>query len=157
MIFSQLIRILRTLYSYNIYENTIIHKNIENREVYCMDLTTQLMPDLTTDIMYQIHRQNDLHPKNHKVKEIFDVLKKKLVESIDESKINRTVKDIFQNRLKKINLRILSAGKAKDLQNIYEQLDIITDNYQENVLKMLKHFRRTIYSLTNTKVSPATL
>lgn len=128
-----------------------------NREFYCMDLTTQLMPDLTTDMMYQIYRQNDLHPKNHKTKELFELLKKKLEKILDSNVTDNKLKHILQNRLKMIHLGILSAGNTNAIQSIYDQLQIGKDEYQNNILKLLKQFRRTIYSLANTEVSPASL
>ncbi|KAJ8939377.1 hypothetical protein NQ318_012058, partial [Aromia moschata] len=37
-----------------LYVNTVISKRRENREMYCMDLSRQLMPDVVSIIIYEI-------------------------------------------------------------------------------------------------------
>lgn len=130
---------------------------METREVYCVYLCSQLMPDLTTDIMYQIHRQNDLHPKNHEIKKLFELLKKRLSQSFQDSELHSDIYIIFQNRLAQISLGLLSAGNSKSLLRTYDHLKIKDNEYQKDFLKLLVQFRRTIYSLVNANVSPATL
>lgn len=130
---------------------------MEDREYFCMDQAAQLMPDLTTYIMFQIQsKQLDVHPKNYRIKNLFTNLKALLYKSVESSNMEREIKEIFQTHLAKLAVNI-SYGNYNYSLVKYDQLEITNHTYEQNVLKLVTQFRRTVYSLVGTNVTAASL
>lgn len=147
---------MRALYSYHLYENLLISET-KNREFYCMDLTTQLMPDLATNIMYDMQDKDYINRRNVKIKMIFDKLKETLEKSFRTPELNNEVQNIFLKRLFELKINVITKGNTDSFLNIYDRVEIDNNKYQETILELVYKYRSTVYSLVNKEVKASSL
>lgn len=122
-----------------------------------MDLTTQLLPDLTTNIMYEMQDKDYLNRRNFRVKMMFEQLKEVLEKSFQISDMNNEVQKVFVKRLSEIRLKIISKGNSNSFLNVYNHLEIDNNNYQQTILELLFKYRSTAYALVNKEVTASAL
>lgn len=122
-----------------------------------MDLTTQLMPDLATNIMYEMQDKDYINRRNVKIKMIFDKIQATLEKSFKTPVLNKDVQNIFLKRLFEIKINIISKGNTNSHLIIYDRVDIDNNKYQQIILELLSKYRSTVYSLVNEEVKASSL
>ncbi|XP_018567068.1 endothelin-converting enzyme homolog isoform X1 [Anoplophora glabripennis] len=138
-----------------LYVNTVVSKEREDREMYCMDLAKQIMPNTVSVITYKV--TGDQTFATYKVQSFFEKLKQKLTESIQNSKLEDATKDMLQERLKKVSLGMITTGDHTAAINNNQVLTLTENDYQANVVESLRNYRRIVYSLAGTEATPASL
>lgn len=137
--------------------NTILPKLIENREIYCINLSSELMPDIATVIAYDQMDPKTNILRNYRFKILFRELKNVLRVTFDNATLEDSLKTIFKDALKNININIISSGNTNSSKENYEKITLDRSNFHENLAILHRNFRRIMFSLVNTKASSGSL
>ncbi|KAG5880995.1 hypothetical protein JTB14_018005 [Gonioctena quinquepunctata] len=139
----ELMGILQEFSSFQLYSN--IFRTHENKKMFCMDLSQQLMPDITTKIHYELMDPNQNVTMQH-FNETFVEMKKTLHNSLQKSIFTDRSKKAFKQKLDDLQLGFITHGNFEITAENYEDV-LLSKDYKKDVLTLLKNYRKMIYSL----------
>lgn len=125
---------LALLHGLSFYQNTVREEGNEGRELFCVDLMKQLMPDIT-NFLYK--NDTEMKLENWR-KEYYNEIK---------TNITKYKKALAVDKIELIVEDEEDLDEFKDkLDKSYANVDF--DNYQDGLYKLLKHYRKSIYKLS---------
>nr|XP_023028014.1 neprilysin-2-like [Leptinotarsa decemlineata] len=149
-----LVELLQEFSSFQFYTHFLRHYN--DRTLFCMDLSQQLMPDVTTVILYDVKGSLQINNSLSNLKKIFDDVKNILKNFLSESSLDDDTKSSYEKKLSKLELGLIRSGDRNRTHNNYLSL-VVTKNYTTNLQNLLKNYRRTLFSFVGNKSSAETL
>ncbi|KAG5880994.1 hypothetical protein JTB14_018004 [Gonioctena quinquepunctata] len=147
-----LVEILQEFSSFQLYRNFFrVH---ENKNIFCMDLSQQLMPDIATMIQYELKDPNENFLSIYHSQKIFDEMKEILSNSLENSTLDDSSKEAFQEKLSDLKLGLITSGNTENTWDGYKDVfkdDIFTredqiigsfiiDPFRESTLQLTKDF-----------------
>lgn len=123
--------------------------------MYCIDLAKQVRPDIVSVIAYQ--EGGNQIPAIINVKNLFDKFRGKLTQSIVNSQLQDTTKNMLKEKLRKVSLGLITTGDSSTANANSQNVVVREDNYQDNVVESLRNYRRIVYSLAGKNATPASL
>lgn len=151
---SKLTKMLQQLTSLHLYYNLLT--NQLNKKLYCMDLAQQIMPDVVSWILYDLSPAKKIFLAVYQSNKMFADLKKMLKKSFQDSSLDDMSKDKFVKKLDRLNLGLITSGDTNSTRDNYKFVKV-RENFQDNVVSLLKNYRRFLYNVVGSKSSPATL
>lgn len=152
----KLVSMIQEFIHFQLYRNLASPRHIANKEVYCMNLAHELMPDIVTTIIYELNPAKKIFLPTHLTQMMFSDLKRSLGKSIEDSKLDATTKEKFGKKLEHLNLGLITTGDTNTTRDNYKNLKV-RDTFPENVVTLLKNYRKCIFDIVGLKSSPATL
>ncbi|XP_057662589.1 endothelin-converting enzyme homolog [Diorhabda carinulata] len=152
----KLVSMIKEFIHFQLYRNLASPKHVSNKEIYCMNLAHELMPDIVTTIIYEINPAKKIFLPTHLTQMMFGDLKLSFGKSINDSKLDDISKEKFVKKLERLNLGLITTGDMNTTRDNYKDLKV-RDNFTENVVILLKNYRKRIYEIVDLKSSSATL
>lgn len=129
-----------------------------DREMYCMDLTKSLMPEVSNILYYKNENEIELTKKYNKIENLFYKLKLQFNSSLREGNITEKY-GAFRVKMPNIKLVFLDISTdIEDLKNVslekYQKYKNVKDmSYPTKLLWLIKNRSKTFYSLFDENVS----
>ncbi|CAH1175824.1 unnamed protein product [Phaedon cochleariae] len=151
----KLIRMLQEFSSLELYKN-LLQPYGNTKRAFCMSLVSQLMPDVASIIFYDKNPIHKTFSSVFQTRNLFNKLKNQLNESIEQSTLDEDSKLAFEHKLGKLELGLIPSGNFNATKDNYRDLSIGPD-FQENLVRVMRNYRKIIFSHVGTKASAASL
>ncbi|CAG9835134.1 unnamed protein product [Diabrotica balteata] len=153
---SKLVNMFQEFTRFQLYRAFAVSRRTDNREMYCMSLAHEIMPDIVSDIVYDLNPAKKIFFSVYQANKIFSDLKDALKQSIEDSTLDDTSKEKFGKKLERLNLGLISVGDKNTTRDNYRYLKVRAD-FQENLMSLLKNYRKFIYSFVGHNSTAASL
>ncbi|XP_028131521.1 phosphate-regulating neutral endopeptidase PHEX-like isoform X1 [Diabrotica virgifera virgifera] len=153
---SKLVNMFQEFTRFQLYRVFVVSRRTDNREIYCMSLAHEIMPDIVSDIVYDLNPTKKIFFPVYQANKIFSDLKDALGRSIEDSTLDDTSKEKFGKKLERLNLGLITVGDKNATRDNYRYMKVRAD-FQENLMSLLKNYRKFIYSFVGHKTTPASL
>lgn len=132
-------------------------ETVQDRKYYCVEKAIHLLPRETIQILNFISNdttvmQNSVSPTE--INNIFQDLKYTLKKFITQCRLKGVQSWMLQKRLK--HLELYFSGNALNNPNFNHHV-LLTKDFPNQVLEVVRSYKKDVYSLVNQKVTPSFL
>ncbi|KAF5298409.1 hypothetical protein FQR65_LT01187 [Abscondita terminalis] len=144
---------LIAMYSTYLYEHLVTPISKNDREKYCLQLSTRLFRDVSSNLYMRTWSNTELDPIQKLFVNIFDNVKNYFVNEVSVVEwLDRHSKDSMLNKAKNMTLVL---NKKDDIYNNddylnekYAKVNLNKKDYAKNVIEMIEFDRKMLYNIT---------
>ncbi|CAH1104613.1 unnamed protein product [Psylliodes chrysocephalus] len=138
-----------------LYKNIVIEKEIDDRGFNCLEITSELMPEVSSAIISELNA-NDQQDFYKEVESLMNNLKSNVYTSFTQANMTTESADVLQDRLSEIKIIMPSATPEVDKLN-YRKVFDPNDPYPKKMVSLISHFRKTLFGMHDNVVVGDTL
>uniref|UniRef100_A0A6P7GDK0 Uncharacterized protein LOC114336077 isoform X8 n=1 Tax=Diabrotica virgifera virgifera TaxID=50390 RepID=A0A6P7GDK0_DIAVI len=139
-------------YSVQMYKNVVMEKQTGNLGHYCMQLTSELIPELSSHIIYELNNKKEHEELYALVDTLLNNLKTRFENSLEQAKF---VTDSYKILGDRINQLQLSRPQAISLTDV--SISKINGVYQDQLYQLMEHYKKQIYNQVGQTITPEIL
>lgn len=129
----------------DLFYNIVIPKEVNNREKFCVEQTSELFPDIAADLYANSFTYKEVEEQTNLVLDIFEKLRNRFHESFKSAKWLET--SFFEISRKIFNMKLIHyKSNSENLESKYKRFKLIT-NYAYNFPRMQYKCNRFYYGL----------
>ncbi|XP_072375951.1 uncharacterized protein [Diabrotica undecimpunctata] len=139
-------------YSVQMYKNVVMEKQTGNLGHYCIQLTSELIPEVSSHIIHELNNNKEKEELYSLVDTLLDNLKNRFEHSLGEAKFVTDSYRILEDRLNQMQL---SKPKPISLKGV--SVSQIHGVYQDQLYQLMERYKKEIYSQVDQPVTPEVL